>query len=282
MLLGSFQALFDIAAPLDRLLGVGKVLIRFQLGVDRAKDSERVTTFTKSLCSYNRFLFSMDGHMKSLEDLIDSRDPALSLVEKMLVEATCNCELLSPSADNSRVLSALQVSTRSTLGAIAYETGGLLIDHGWLRIIGSGHPQLSRNLADWNDGRAEGYLLVADDAVGGFFSINGGALGDDVGEMYYWAPDTLQWEQLEIGYTDFLSWALSDRLATFYDGLRWEGWRSDLQALRADQCFSFFPFLWTREGSIEESRRTIVDVITQFEMNVELASQLDSGSEQSA
>jgi hypothetical protein len=161
------------------------------------------------------------------------------------------------------------------LGAIAYETGGLLIDHGWLRVLGSGHPQLSRNLVDWNNGRADAYLLVADDAAGGFFSINGGGLGDDVGAMYYWAPDTLRWEQLDIGYTDFLGWALSDRLATFYDGLRWDGWRSDLQELRADQCFSFFPFLWTREGSIDESSRTLIDVGEQFEINVELARKLD-------
>ncbi|UVM52717.1 MULTISPECIES: DUF2625 domain-containing protein [unclassified Pseudomonas] len=218
--------------------------------------------------------------MKSLEDLIDSRDPALPLIEKMLVEATLNYQLLPPSTENGRVLSGLQVTTRSTLGAIAYGTGGLLIDHGWLRVLGSGHPQLPRNLVDWNDGRADAYLLVADDAAGGFFSINGGGLGDDVGAMYYWAPDTLRWEQLDIGYTDFLGWALSDRLAIFYDGLRWDGWRSDLQALKADQCFSFFPFLWTQEGSIEESRRTMIDVGEQFEMNVELARKLDNGSAQ--
>ncbi len=213
--------------------------------------------------------------MKSLEDLIDSRDPALSLIEKMLGAATLSYQLLPPSTESGRVLSSLQVTTRSTLGAIAYETGGLLIDHGWLRVLGSGHPQLSRNLVDWNNGRADAYLLVADDAAGGFFSINGGGLGDDVGAMYYWAPDTLRWEQLDIGYTDFLGWALSDRLATFYDGLRWDGWRSDLQELRADQCFSFFPFLWTREGSIDESSRTLIDVGEQFEINVELARKLD-------
>ncbi|MBA2930338.1 DUF2625 domain-containing protein [Pseudomonas sp. CCUG 57209] len=213
--------------------------------------------------------------MTSLEDLIDSRDPALPLIEKMLGAATLSYQLLPPSTESGRVLSSLQVTTRSTLGAIAYETGGLLIDHGWLRVLGSGHPQLSRNLVDWNNGRADAYLLVADDAAGGFFSINGGGLGDDVGAMYYWAPDTLRWEQLDIGYTDFLGWALSDRLATFYDGLRWDGWRSDLQELRADQCFSFFPFLWTREGSIDESSRTLIDVGEQFEINVELARKLD-------
>ncbi|VVO24186.1 hypothetical protein PS834_04470 [Pseudomonas fluorescens] len=213
--------------------------------------------------------------MKSLEDLIDSRDPALPLIEKMLGAATLSYQLLPPSTESGRVLSSLQITTRSTLGAIAYETGGLVIDHGWLRVLGSGHPQLPRNLVDWNNGRSDAYLLVADDAAGGFFSINGGGLGDDVGAMYYWAPDTLRWEQLDIGYTDFLGWALSDRLATFYDGLRWEAWRSDLQELRADQCFSFFPFLWTREGSIKESSRTLIDVGEQFEINVELARKLD-------
>lgn len=213
--------------------------------------------------------------MKSLEDLIASRDPALPLIEKMLGAATLSYQLLPPSTESGRVLSSLQITTRSTLGAIAYETGGLLIDHGWLRVLGSGHPQLPRNLVDWNSGRSDAYLLVADDAAGGFFSINGGGLGDDVGAMYYWAPDTLRWEQLDIGYTDFLGWALSDRLATFYDGLRWDAWRSDLQELRADQCFSFFPFLWTREGSINESSRTLIDVGEQFEINVELARKLD-------
>src|ERR1044071_7443416 len=34
-------------------------------------------------------------------------------------------------------LEALQATTRSPLGAIAHETGGMLIDHGWLRLLGS-------------------------------------------------------------------------------------------------------------------------------------------------
>ncbi|WP_433590131.1 DUF2625 family protein [Pseudomonas koreensis] len=218
--------------------------------------------------------------MKSLDHLVDKRDPALPIIEKMLEEAVLNFQLLPPSAENGRVISGLQVTTKSTLGAIAFETGGLLIDHGWLRVLGSGHPQLPRNLLDWNNGRADAYLLVADDAAGGFFALDGGGLGEEVGAMYYWAPDTLLWEPLHIAYTDFLGWALSDRLATFYDGLRWNGWIRDLQALEAGQCFSFFPFLWAREGSVEKSRRTAIDVSEQFEMNVELARKLGNGSAQ--
>ncbi|WP_047305120.1 DUF2625 family protein [Pseudomonas fluorescens] len=213
--------------------------------------------------------------MRSLQDLINSGDSALPLIMTLLEETRRNYQLLPPSSDNARLLSALQVTTHSTLGAMAYETGGLLIDHGWLRVLGSGHRHLSRNLVDWNDGRVQGALLVADDAAGGFFAINGGGLGSDVGAMYYWAPDTLLWEPLDIGYSDFLAWALSDQLAVFYQDLRWEDWHLDVQALSADQCFSFYPFLWTQEGSVQHSHRAMIEVGELWAMHLDLARTLD-------
>jgi hypothetical protein len=75
------------------------------------------------------------------------------------------------------------------MGAIVYETGGLLIDNGWLRLLGSGHDRLTRTLPSWNHERSAGYLLVGGDVIGGFFAINGGALGPDPSKLYYWAPE---------------------------------------------------------------------------------------------
>ncbi|CAI8805137.1 hypothetical protein EMIT093MI4_10534 [Pseudomonas sp. IT-93MI4] len=43
--------------------------------------------------------------MKSLDHLIDKRDPALPIIEKMLGEAVLNYQLLPPSTENGRVLS---------------------------------------------------------------------------------------------------------------------------------------------------------------------------------
>jgi hypothetical protein len=40
------------------------------------------------------------------------------------------------------------------MGAIIYETGGLLVDNGWIRILGSGHKKLDRNLPEWNKGKS--------------------------------------------------------------------------------------------------------------------------------
>ena len=97
------------------------------------------------------------------------------------------------------------------------------------------------------------------------FAINGGGLGADAGALYYRAPDTLEWEPLELSYTDFLRWALGGGLEEFYEGLRWPGWQTDAQAWR-DQGFSFYPFLWTR-GSPSTSSRKAVDVAELYAMN---------------
>lgn len=202
--------------------------------------------------------------MKTLAELINDADGAMPLIRGWAEQSTQTVDILPPSERRGEVLLGLQVSTRSCMGAVAHDTGGLLLDHGWLRFLGSGHASLPRNLLDWNDGKSNGFLLVADDVVGGFFAINGGGLGDDAGCIYYRAPDTLEWESLDIGYSDFLEWSLSERLQQFYAELRWPDWQADVARLDGDQCFSFFPFLWTREGSVTSSARTVVGIGEQF------------------
>ena len=212
--------------------------------------------------------------MRPLAALIDQQDPALPLIVERVSAAAHGAEILAPSPARGEVLQWLQVSTRSHLGAVAYETGGILVDHGWLHILGSGNDKLSRNLRDWNTGRSSGYTLVADDAVGGFFALNGGSLGEQAGAMYYWAPDTLAWEALGLGYGNFLEWTLSPALAQFYHGLRWPGWEADIACLNADQCLSFYPFLWSEHGSVQDRTRGIAGMGERLQFNHDLAQQL--------
>ena len=212
--------------------------------------------------------------MRSLDELLENTDPSILQIQRWVAAAENPCELLSPSEERGKVLHNLQVTTHSTLGAVAYETGGILVDHGWLRFLGSGHTKLPRNLTDWNRGRSEGFLLVADDAAGGFFAINGGALGDTVRNVYYWPPDNLDWEDFGIGYTEFLQWSLSSRLADFYADLRWPTSRADATKLAGDQCFVFYPFLWTQEGSLAASNRRPVPVAEAFDLKADILAQL--------
>ena len=207
--------------------------------------------------------------MRPLEELLDTSDPAITELRATFAQADRSVEVLPPSTERDAVLLALQVSTRSALGAIAHETGGVLVDHGWIRILGSGSERLPRRIDQWNQGRGQGFLLVADDVLGGFFAINGGALGDDAGSMYYWPADTLQWEAMEIGYSSFLEWVVSDGVLQFYEGFRWAGWEADVQALSGEQCFNFYPPLWSAEGNVNNSARKPVSVAEQYAVNLQ-------------
>jgi hypothetical protein len=211
--------------------------------------------------------------MQTLEQLSEIESPTIPLIRQWIEDAENDCEILPSSGDRDRVLLATQVTTHSTMGALAYETGGILIDSGWLRFLGSGHPKLPRDLADWNECRSHGFYLVADDAVGGFFAVNDGAFGEQR-NVYYWAPDSLEWESLGFGFTDFFQWALTSLLADFYQNLRWPTWLKDVAELPGDRCFNFCPFLWAEEGSVTRSDRRQVPVGEAFDLKVDIVRQL--------
>jgi hypothetical protein len=112
--------------------------------------------------------------------------------------------------------------------------------------------------------------------VGGFFAMDGGAFDGERGDLWYWAPDSLEWEPLELGYTDFFQWSLTEQLADFYADLRWPSWKEDVAQLAGDQCINFFPFLWTSEGSVEGSDRRAVPLTESFDLKVDLVRQLEN------
>ncbi|MCI1186561.1 DUF2625 domain-containing protein [Hymenobacter sp. DH14] len=187
---------------------------------------------------------------RPLTELINTQDPGWPLVQGWIAAAKNKVQVLPKTGGRAdSVLLAAQVTTRSPMGAVVYETGGILVDNGWLRILGSGSPSLNRDLMGWNKDKQKGLLLVADDVLGGFFALNGGAFGQaTLGKIYYLAPDNLEWEPLDRGYSDFLVFCFSGHLEKFYDGLRWKGWQAEVAQLNGTQGISCVPFLFTKEG----------------------------------
>lgn len=115
---------------------------------------------------------------RPLTALINTQDPGWPLVQGWIASAKNKVQVLPKMAARAdSALLAAQVTTRSPMGAVIYETGGILVGNGWLRILGSGSPALNRDLMGWNKNKQKGLLLVADDALGGFFALNGGAFG---------------------------------------------------------------------------------------------------------
>jgi hypothetical protein len=221
--------------------------------------------------------------MRPVDQLINKTDPGWTVVKKWIDSAKNKVEILP--VDTSKAKDALykiQVTSRSIMGAIVYSTGGLLIDNGWIRILGSGSPKMQRTLPDWNKGKAfkefgdqPAFFLVADDAAGGYFAINYGSFGSDLESIYYLSPDNLEWEPLAMYYEDFVWFCFSGDIKEFYKGIRWKSWQKDTQSLKADEVFHILPPLWSKEGKdVEKSFRKPVPAEEQFYYNLSLRKQM--------
>ncbi|MGW3608175.1 DUF2625 family protein [Micromonospora sp. NPDC005161] len=142
-------------------------------------------------------------------------------------------------------LAALEITTRSWLGAVVANSGGLVIDHGWLRVLGGGHEGLPDVAAEMH-ARAD-RLVVAFDVMGGqlaWLQAEPGARPT----VHYFGPEDLAWQDLELGYGDWLHAMLAGALTGFYEGLRWPGWETEVASVALDQGISALPPPWTREG----------------------------------
>lgn len=163
------------------------------------------------------------------------------------------------------------VDPSSTLAAFIYRTGGMIVDNGWLRVMGSGSPKLDRGVFDWNKDKClfkpnnTGYLVVADDIVGGLFALRftpGTRLEDAM--MFYYGANNLSWSPLGIDYPTFLKFCIEGNLNKFYSDFRWTGWQEEIQSMNALQTISCYPLLWTREGKDVEVNRKVISLQEQW------------------
>ncbi|CAN7245103.1 DUF2625 family protein [Knoellia sp. LjRoot47] len=181
-----------------------------------------------------------------------------------------------------RTLHRLQVTARSVLGALALECGGLLVDHGWLRVLGGGAhgiPDLAEanGLTEPDDSTPPPpFLIVAHDVLGGRFAVDGGGLGVAPGQVCHFATDSLRWEALGVGHGEFVHAMVSGATTQFYDGLRWPGWEDDCADLASSEGFSLFPPPFTKEGADPSTvSRRPVPVAKLFAFYDDAARQLD-------
>lgn len=219
---------------------------------------------------------------RTLEELINKEEPGWKLVEEWIGEGTNHIEFL-PAQDPARseALVATQVTTRSPMGAIIYESGGILVDHGWLRILGSGHQRLNRSLPGWNNAVGNDlsfgpppFLLIADDVVGGFFAL-GGADFPSPGEVFYNPPDSIEWEETGYGYSDFVYWCFCGDLEKYYENCRWPDWQTEIAELTGEQGISIYPFLFAEGPPVADRARGVVPISELYELHInELPRQL--------
>lgn len=93
--------------------------------------------------------------------------------------------------------------------------------------------------------------------------------------MYYLAPDSLEREPFEFGYSDFLIFCFSGNLDKFHDGMRWKGWQQKVAKLDGTKGISCVPFLFTTEGKdLNKISRKSVPITELWGLNNDFREQL--------
>ena len=89
--------------------------------------------------------------MRDLQELLEIAEPAWPLVQTWVSQATNGVRVLRSSREaGQRTLLVLQVTSRSPMGAIALETGGVLVADGWVRVLGAPGDGIKEGLVEWN------------------------------------------------------------------------------------------------------------------------------------
>ena len=114
------------------------------------------------------------------------------------------------------------------------------------------------------------HCLIAYDILGGLFAIS----IEKLNSIEYFAPDTLEWEDLEIDYKDFLYWVTTNQLDTFYQELIVPDLFTLDLSLEKNEVVLTYPFIWSMEYTPSGAVRKIVPFKELLEMNADFYRQL--------
>ncbi len=141
-------------------------------------------------------------------------------------------------------------------------SGGIVIDN-WIRIYGCGELNVTEKNKLYNANQTMD-ILIAEDILGGLFGLK-----DDF--VYYFAPDTNEWECLEIYYTQFINWLLNnpEGVNKFYEYFRWTSWKEDCSKIQLKNGYSFYP-LFQVENDINQRSRRIISIDELIRLNLDI------------
>lgn len=139
-------------------------------------------------------------------------------------------------------------------------SGGIIIDN-WIRIYGCGELNAVEKNILYNQKKVVD-ILIGEDVLGGLFGLK-----DNV--VYYFAPDTNEWECLEIYYTQFLSWLMNnpEDVNKFYERFKWSTWKEDCKTIHLSEGYFFYPLLQMNMDMEQRSRKVIsIDELIRFHL----------------
>lgn len=215
--------------------------------------------------------------MRTLDELLDREKPALPLLQEWIDDPAGNggTLILPAAAVAADTLVRLQVTTRSMLGTLAYETGGMSIADGLVRLLGSSAKRSIVRTAIIAgcplDGSYPDMIIVGDDVFGGLFALNGGRFGAErQGQVFHLAADDTVWVSLGVGHSDFIHWCLTGDLTALYAQFTYLAVFATRPLPAFEATLSFYPFLWTKEGKDRQPSVSVIGADESLKFRLEL------------
>jgi len=170
----------------------------------------------------------------------------------------------------------LNIPSESVLYSVVTNSNGIVINN-WIRLWG----QSSKNnygVGYYNTQYIDdikGMFLVASDVLGGLFAINITKFARGINNIWYFAPDTLEWECMDMQYNEFLAWSLQGDTDEFYSTMRWKNWEEDVKNIGINYALLIYPFLWAKECDIDKASKKKVSIDEIIKINFECQKKFD-------
>lgn len=157
--------------------------------------------------------------------------------------------------ETQKILEKLPVNEQSVLGQIVLNVSQIVVN-GYLRVLGGDSLViLNECVKKYHRGNK---LVIAYDIFGGIYAIGNGDFESEKRNIWYFAPNSLEWEPLGITYPQFIAWICSENIKDFYIDFTWSGIENVIKDVKRNQAILIYPFLWANECNIETAKKTLV------------------------
>lgn len=180
----------------------------------------------------------------------------------LLLNGNNHVEIIPPDAQCVKANSEFyQADDQTTFGMLINHSGGVSVE-GVVRLLGSASDTNYRDIKAFNEQfGGSGFVILGDDIFGGIFALNLGLLPECPGNMIYFAPDTLEFEDMEIKLSQFFEFLRNGDLSDFYGQFSPDEYET-LRAMNVgfNKTLHILPPQWSAEFNTEKHDVRAIDV----------------------
>lgn len=160
-----------------------------------------------------------------------------------------------------------QADGLTAFGMLITQSGGVYAD-GVVRLLGSNRDSEYRDISMFNiKFGGGGYIIFGDDIFGGIFALNIGLIPDCIGNVIYFAPDTMEFEDLGIKPSGLFEFLRNGGIHSFYGQFSAEEY-AELRAMNVgfNKVLNILPPQWSAEFKTEKHDVRAIDIYEHYRL----------------